>query len=139
MTIPIVVITHGQSARALCESVQMIIGQQQHLYSVDFLPGENTDSLVTKIGLLPTSPDPLFMVDFLGGSPFNAAAWYRQQKNQGDVITGVNIPMLVNVLLERTANSTLEQLAALAKESGIGGIQQMSLDFKIAMNQEEDL
>lgn len=139
MDISLVVITHGRSAAALCETVQMIVGEQLNLFSLDFEPGENVDSLLDKIKALPLLPHVLFLVDFLGGSPFNAAALYSQAGTQHEVVTGVNIPMLVNVLLEKEEIETVSILAKVAKQSGIEGIIQLSTDFVFAEIDGEDL
>lgn len=139
MNIPIVIITHGRSAAALCESVQMVIGEQQQLFSLDFIAGENVDSLMQKIASLQLSSEALFLVDFMGGSPFNAAALYCSQSVKNEVVTGVNIPMLVNVLLERDELTSVAALAQLAKQSGAEGIICLRTDFIIAETNEEDL
>lgn len=139
MTISVVIITHGRSADALRETVQMIIGEQQQVFTVDFLPDENMDSLLKKIKTLALPPAVLFLVDFSGGSPFNAAALYRQGVAQCEVVTGVNIPMLVNVLIERDEGTTLAELAGLAQQSGSEGIIRLRTDFIIAEANEEDL
>lgn len=139
MAISVVIVTHGRSADALCETVQMIIGEQHQLFAVDFLPGENIDSLVQKIKNLTLSGAVLFLVDFSGGSPFNAAALYSKYMKQCEVVTGVNIPMLVNVLIERDGVTTLAVLAELAKQSGSEGIIRLRTDFIIAEADEEDL
>lgn len=142
MTIPVVVITHGRSAIALCDSAKMIIGEQEHLYALEFLPGENVEHILAKISALKLTTPTLFLVDFSGGSPFNAAALYQRQLSHtetGDVVTGVNIPMLINVLMERDEFSSVHQLSGFAKETGINGIICMSTDFEFSTSDEEEL
>lgn len=139
MAISVVIITHGRSAEALRETVQMIIGEQHQLFTVDFLPGENVGSLINKIQTLALSSAVLFLVDFFGGSPFNAAALYRKELAQGEVVAGVNIPMLVNVLIERDEVATLSVLAELAQQSGAEGVIRLRTDLIIAEANEEDL
>ncbi|HCZ8663095.1 mannose-specific PTS system EIIAB component [Citrobacter braakii] len=142
MTIPVVVITHGRSAPALCDSARMIIGEQEELYALEFLPGENVDTIVSKINALSLTYPSLFLVDFLGGSPFNAAAWHQRQlseSSKGDVVTGVNIPMLINVLMERQEYTSVHDLSRFAKETGSQGIICMSTDFQFANSNEEEL
>lgn len=136
MSIPVIVITHGCSGAALCDTVQMIIGEQQQLFSLDFLPGENVESILHKINALSLEKPGLMLVDFLGGSPFNAAALYFQRTASGDVVSGVNIPMLLNVLMERDEVSDISQLALLAKQSGCEGISCLSRDITLAAEEE---
>lgn len=142
MTIPVVVITHGRSAIALCDSANMIIGEQKHLYALEFLPGENVEHILLKISALNLTIPALFLVDFSGGSPFNAAALYLRQlcdTETGDVVTGVNIPMLINVLMEREEFSSVHQFSCFAKETGKNGIICMSTDFEFSTSDEEEL
>ena len=49
-----------------------------------------------------TSGGVLFLVDTWGGSPFNAASRIAVDKENYEVITGVNIPMLVETFMART-------------------------------------
>lgn len=48
MNTAIIVATHGAAAGPLINTTQMIVGQQENIATIDFLPGENVDTLVTK-------------------------------------------------------------------------------------------
>ena len=45
-----------------------------------------------------------------GGSPYNAAARFAAQREDADVVTGVNLPMLIEVLGRRMLGGTLPEL-----------------------------
>ncbi|EML5752897.1 PTS N'-diacetylchitobiose transporter subunit IIB [Citrobacter freundii] len=142
MEIAIVVITHGASAVALCKTAEMIVGQQDNLAVLDFFPGENVDSLATKISQslkqLNTDNGVLFLVDVFGGSPFNAAMLVSSEQQSADVVSGVNIPMLIDCFMDRNTVKTFSDLADVAKRSGIAGILSMTQDMEFN-NQGEDL
>lgn len=130
MSIAIVIATHGASAEQLLKSTEMVIGQQENVAYVDFVPGENADTLVDKytqkLSELDTKEGLLFIVDFWGGSPFNAASRIAQEHDNSDtidIVTGVNIPMLVEVFMARDDNPTLAELVATALETGQAGIK----------------
>ena len=127
MSIAIVIATHGASAEQLLKSTEMVIGQQDNVAYIDFVPGENADTLVDKytqkLSELETAKGLLFIVDFWGGSPFNAASRIVQDHDNSDIVTGVNIPMLVEVFMARDDNPTLAQLVATALETGQAGIK----------------
>lgn len=127
MSIAIVIATHGASAEQLLKSTEMVIGQQDNVAYIDFIPGENADTLVDKytktLSQLDTKEGLLFIVDFWGGSPFNAASRVVQEHDNSDIVTGVNIPMLVEVFMARDDNPTLAELVATALETGTAGIK----------------
>lgn len=127
MSIAIVIGTHGASAEQLLKSTEMVIGQQDNVAFIDFVPGENADTLIVKfnqkLSELDTTNGVLFLVDFWGGSPFNAASRIVQDKENMDIVTGVNIPMLVEVFMARDDNPEFTQLVSTAVETGQVGIK----------------
>lgn len=129
MAIAIIVGTHGYCAEQLLKSTEMLLGKQDNTAWVDFVPGENVDTLIEKYNVvlerLDVSQGALFFVDIWGGSPFNAANVISSQKENLDVIAGVNIPMLVETLMARDDGNTFEQLRTLAIETGREGIRQL--------------
>ena len=70
-----------------------------------------------------TSGGVLFLVDTWGGSPFNAASRIAVDKENYEVITGVNIPMLVETFMARDDNPAFDELVALALETGREGVK----------------
>ena len=129
MSIAIVIGTHGLAAEQLLKTAEMILGTQENVTSIDFVPGENAETLIEKyrekIKDLETSEGVLFLVDVWGGSPFNAASRIAHDEEQVDVVTGVNIPMLTETFMARDDNPTLAELAALAMESGRAGVRSL--------------
>ena len=99
MTIAIVIGTHGWAAEQLLKTAEMLLGEQENVGWIDFVPGENAETLIEKynaqLAKLDTRNGVLFLVDTWGGSPFNAASRIVVDKEQYEVIAGVNIPMLV--------------------------------------------
>lgn len=127
MTIAIVIGTHGWAAEQLLKTAEMLLGEQQNVGWIDFVPGENADTLIEKyhaqLEKLETDQGVLFLVDTWGGSPFNAASRIVVDKAQQDVIAGVNIPMLVETLMARDDNPTFDELIAIAVEAGREGVK----------------
>lgn len=84
MPVGIIIGTHGEAARELLKSTEMIIGKQDNVEFITFVPGENTDTLITKykekLDKLDTSEGVIFMVDLFGGSPYNASSQMPFQK-----------------------------------------------------------
>ena len=127
MTIAVVITTHGHAAKALLATAEMIIGAQDNVRCVDFVPGENGEVLAGKIRAaaaeLDTSQGLLLLVDLWGGTPFNASSGIAHDDANTEVVTGVNVPMLVSVLMEREDITSLPELAALALREGADGVK----------------
>lgn len=127
MTIAIVIGTHGWAAEQLLKTAEMLLGEQQNVGWIDFVPGENAETLIEKyharLAELDTSKGVLFLVDTWGGSPFNAASRIVVDKERHEVIAGVNIPMLVETLMARDDDPTFDELVAIAVETGREGVK----------------
>lgn len=127
MTIAIVIGTHGWAAEQLLKTAEMLLGEQENVGWIDFVPGENAETLIEKytaqLSRLDTSSGVLFLVDTWGGSPFNAAGRIVVDKDQYEVVAGVNIPMLVETLMARDDNPSFDELVALAVETGREGVK----------------
>ncbi|MBE4965604.1 PTS mannose transporter subunit IIAB [Enterobacter cloacae complex sp. P24RS] len=127
MTIAIVIGTHGWAAEQLLKTAEMLLGEQENVGWIDFVPGENAETLIEKytaqLEKLDTSKGVLFLVDTWGGSPFNAASRIVVDKEHYEVVAGVNIPMLVETLMARDDNPGFDELVALAVETGREGVK----------------
>nr|WP_205945384.1 PTS mannose transporter subunit IIAB [Erwinia sp. JH02] len=119
--------THGWAAEQLLKTAEMLLGEQENVGWIDFVPGENAETLMEKyqarLAEMDSTQGVLFLVDTWGGSPFNAASRLVVDKPGYDVVAGVNIPMLVEVLMARDDNSTFDELVALAVETGREGVK----------------
>ncbi len=127
MTIAIVIGTHGWAAEQLLKTAEMLLGEQENVGWIDFVPGENAETLIEKynaqLAKLDAGKGVLFLVDTWGGSPFNAASRIVVDKEHYEVVAGVNIPMLVETLMARDDNPTFDELVALAVETGREGVK----------------
>lgn len=137
--VAIIIGTHGKFSRELLRSAEMIFGHQKNVAAVTFEPGENVDDLVNRyrstLEELDCSHGVLFMVDLFGGSPFNAASSIVVSSENMDIVTGVNMPMLLEVFGARNS-SGLKDILDIAKKSGCEGIK--SLKESLSKNMEED-
>ncbi|MCK7054282.1 PTS mannose transporter subunit IIAB [Enterobacter roggenkampii] len=127
MTIAIVIGTHGWAAEQLLKTTEMLLGEQENVGWIDFVPGENAETLIEKynaqLAKLDTSKGVLFLVDTWGGSPFNAASRIVVDKEHYEVVAGVNIPMLVETFMARDDNPSFDELVTLAVETGREGVK----------------
>ena len=122
----IIVAAHGESAPALVDSATMIVGEVENTHSVTFVPGQGPEDLLEAYGEIvgDKTEDLLFLVDLFGGSPYNAGARFVADRENADVVSGVSIPMLVEVFTAaRRPNATLDKLVKKALKAGTSGVR----------------
>ncbi|WP_424409171.1 PTS mannose transporter subunit IIAB [Pasteurella sp. PK-2025] len=128
MTIAIIIATHGVAAEQLLKTTEMLIGEQENVATIEFVSGENAETIMTKYQeklstTLAHCDEVLFLVDTWGGSPFNAANRVADGKANMDIVTGVNVPMLVETFMARDDDPSLQELVAIALETGRTGVR----------------
>ncbi len=114
--VTIIVAAHGESAPALLKTAGMILGNFENVHPVTFLPGQGPEDLVeeyTRIVEASDAEETLLLVDLFGGSPYNAGAQFAATREGVDVVSGVNVPMLIEVISGAgRKNATLKSLVA---------------------------
>ena len=135
VTVSIIVAAHGSAAPELLATARMILGPFEQVTPVEFLPGQGPDDLIAEYQKIADTYPPgeplLLLVDLFGGSPYNAGARFAAERPDTDVVSGVNIPMLIEVISNKGRKSaTLESLVKKAESAGTKGIR----SFQAAMN-----
>ncbi len=123
--IGIMVVGHGAMAEELINSVAMIMGRVPLLRAVGLRGDQGLDDLEREIkkawrGLEEGGAEQvLILVDMFGGSCSNVAARMVSEKeaNQAAVITGVNLPMVLEAAIDRDLRP-LEALVNKIVEAG---------------------
>lgn len=137
--ISVIIGTHGMFSEEILKSAEMIFGTQENVGAVTFKPGEGVEALVEKYNMLIKKMDSkdgvLFMVDLFGGSPFNAASLIAVKNENMEIVTGVNLPMILEVLGSREFLS-MSELLKVATDSGKDAIKTLSKNFQENMNDE---
>jgi PTS system mannose-specific IIA component/PTS system mannose-specific IIB component len=137
--ISVIIGTHGVFSEEILKSAEMIFGTQENVGSITFKPGEGIDNLVEKyrslIKELDCDDGVLFMVDLYGGSPFNAASIIAMKNDNMEIVAGVNLPMILEVLGCRDF-STVSELLAIAENSGKEAIKILAKGFSTNMEDE---
>lgn len=124
----IVIVTHGRLSEYLLESASMFVTNTAAVQPISFVPGQGVEDLITSLrealDQLGAVEGVLALVDLPGGSPARAAGTiFSEEKTRVplEVVSGVNLPMLVEVLMLRDSME-LSELADYAVEAGNGGI-----------------
>ena len=139
--INLIVATHGKMSEETVNLTKMVLGESEQLEFVTFVPGEGPEDLIEKYNNIISKYDAegtLFLVDLFGGSPYNAACRVVAETKNTDVITGVSVPMLLEVLDAREETSDVSELVQVAKNSGINGIKIFSELFSAEVVDDND-
>lgn len=129
MRLGVVVVTHGQLATELVNSAEMIVGDLPHFVAVSIGWHDDVDHAREEIGraierLAVTEGDAartpvLVLTDMFGGTPANLAVTFVS--SDVEVITGVNLPMLIKLARPLTGENLLT-IARMMREDGRNAI-----------------
>jgi len=117
-----IIVTHGNLAKELIQTAQVIIGDMEGVFSVSN-DGKAPQMLCEEIeAIIEKHPDDRFIVfaDFFGGSCCHACISVEDQCENVHLITGVNLPMLLAFINKRDAvafDQLPEELIARGRDS----------------------
>ncbi|MGF2384248.1 PTS sugar transporter subunit IIA [Lentilactobacillus otakiensis] len=128
--ISILVVSHGDFAKSLIQTAEMIAGKQNQVGWVSLAANDGVTSLSTKVkatlGKFPKDAQTLILADLWGGSPFNVSAQIVAENPESmALIAGVNLPILLEAYMAR--NSTLTELVNKINEISDDSIRQFTL------------
>ncbi|MBF0805331.1 MULTISPECIES: PTS sugar transporter subunit IIB [unclassified Streptococcus] len=120
MSIGIIIASHGEFAAGIHQSGSMIFGDQEKVQVVTFMPSEGPDDLYAKfndaVAAFDAEDEVLVLADLWSGSPFNQASRVMGENpdRKFAIITGLNLPMLIQAYTERMmdASAGVEAVAA---------------------------
>ena len=120
MSIGIIIASHGEFAAGIHQSGSMIFGEQEKVQVVTFMPNEGPDDLYAKfnnaVAAFDAEDEVLVLADLWSGSPFNQASRVMGENpdRKFAIITGLNLPMLIQAYTERLMDATagVEKVAA---------------------------
>lgn len=119
----IIVVAHADYGSAVLRTVEFILGHQSDCCSISVDVAHDVNETVARLTdateRLDVGNGVIILTDMFGGTPTNLALSLLQNHNI-EVVTGVNLPMLLKVFMSR--DKTLHELARLAKEAGTNGI-----------------
>jgi len=123
----IIVATHGNLGHNLVETVKMFTGETSNLAAVSLLQGSGPDTLSKdlkdSINKCDKNEGVLILVDLMGGTPGNSAIKLMLEEENITVVTGVNLPMLLEAILSRENFNNLIEFSESIKNSAVSGIK----------------
>ena len=116
----ILIVSHGRLAKALISSVQFLVGNLQKIRGVSIWPKDKgkevRDRIQKEIEEVDDGDGVVILTDVLGGTPTNLSLSFLKEEKV-EVVTGVNMPMLLTLSSYRKGRS-LRQIGKLVKKSG---------------------
>ncbi len=119
----LVVVAHAGLAAELISAAEMIVGKIEGSTAVEIRPEDSVDqiraALTTAIESV-ASEGVIIMTDMFGGTPSNMSLSFLDE-NRIEVLTGVNLPMLIKFASDRSRFGVAE-LAAQIRDTGREGV-----------------
>lgn len=111
----ILIVTHGQLGDALVDTAEIIFGSKpESIISVSINLAEDVEKLRKKINTAIKSVDSnkgiLILTDMFGGTPSNLSYSFLEE-GRIEVISGVNLPVLLKAINLRKKDMELHQMA----------------------------
>jgi len=110
MDIGIIIITHGQLAESLKQTLFSIVGKKEKVVSIsvttDFTLEKLAEEIEQEIKNL-SSQYVVIFTDMLGGTPCNASLMVANKQQNVYIISGVNIYMLITAVNLRELNKDI--------------------------------
>jgi len=121
--IGVLIVTHKDLAEALLAVCDLILGRQDNVTAISLDPAAPPEALRQQIqrALAQLNGDGVvILTDMLGGTPSNLSLSFLQE-GKVEVVTGVNLPMLLKLAGLRE-HRDVSEVARILKESGQNGI-----------------
>lgn len=108
----IILASHGGLAEGVKQSAGMVFGPQEDMVAVTLLPEDGPDKfrekLLAAVNSLSNQEEVIFLVDLLGGTPFNqSSAILNGHEDKWAIVTGLSLPMLITALGERMGDENI--------------------------------
>ena len=111
--IGVVVVAHFKLAREMVAATELIVGRQEQFTYVDIFPDEDVEQIkgrvVSALKSMNSGEGVIILTDMFGGTPSNISLSFLEE-GRVEVVTGVNLPMLIKLVTYRL-DKTLPELA----------------------------
>ncbi len=123
---------HGQFSNGLKSALDMVAGDQPAFQIVPFEGSEAAtygDDLRAAITAMRAECEEgvIVFVDLLGGTPFNQSMMIANDVDKLEIVTGTNLPMVIELLFARNGVTDVTALAEQAVTAGKDAVTRQSL------------
>ena len=133
----IVLASHGDMAAGVKQTGSMVFGDQENVAVVSLQPSMGPDEFRAKleeaVATLDDQEQVLFLVDLWGGTPFNQTSALMDGHDTWAIVTGLNLPMLIEAYSQRfDAANTAQDIAKHLVTEARGGVRVKPEDLEPA-------
>ena len=123
----VVVATHGKLAEEMIRTAESVVGRLEHVAPVSIVATapDVRGELRAAIQGVDEGDGVLLLTDLLGGSPTNLCVSFLTERKV-EVVTGVNLPMLLKLAGLRASGKPIGQIAQDLVEAGQRSIGHVS-------------
>ncbi|MGV8949210.1 MAG: PTS sugar transporter subunit IIA [Candidatus Paracaedibacter sp.] len=118
--IGLVIVTHGQLARAFVEALEQVVGPRENIHAICINPTDDVDlhreNILKSAEEVDSGQGVILLTDLFGGTPSNLAISALGVKPV-EVIAGINLPMLVR-LARLPEGTSLKDAVSQGQEAG---------------------
>ncbi|GAB1611917.1 MULTISPECIES: PTS sugar transporter subunit IIA [Mammaliicoccus] len=107
----LILVSHGKFCEGIKDSVEMILGPQEHIFTVSLLEEDGPQDLESKFTQhIDKDDDVVVFVDILGGTPANIISKLIMQGEELELYTGMNLPMIISYLNGQMINEEVDYI-----------------------------
>ncbi len=122
----IVILTHGMFGEELFKASEMIVGKQDRVEILSIQDGSSVHDIATQLEAIITVNGQygnIIFTDMFGGSPSNISIGFLDS-GKCEVVSGVNLPMLIKVFsLRNNSDLSVHELALKTAKAGNDSIK----------------
>ena len=143
----IVIATHGTLSNGIKDAAEVIMGNTEHIITVNLNAGDDVEKLGNKINnaiLEVTQGDGVVvLVDLVSASPYNQSVLVTNQldpelKDKVYIIGGVNLPMLLEIINHQILGTQMEIVAKSAVEQTKECISSWHVPVGVDANEDDE-
>lgn len=124
--IDFVIIGHANIASGLLSAVELILGPQKQIQCIELLADDTLTEFKSKLKRCLSHADSnhphLVFCDLLGGSPFQVVATEALQCDFIQIVYGVNLGMLIEMISLRDSEYGIKDMVDAAVQTGINQV-----------------
>lgn len=137
----IILASHGEFAEGIHQSGSMIFGDQANVKPCILKPSEGPQDIRKKmedaIASFDQQDEILFLVDLWGGTPFNQASALKDGHENWAIVTGLNLPMLIEAYASRMSMDTAHEIAMHIAKTAKEGVRIQPEDLEPVEEEKE--
>ncbi len=115
-----VIVSHGRLANELVAAAEQVVGDHPHIAAVSIGWHDDVEAAQAEveraIETVSEGNGVLLLTDMFGGTPTNISAMFIKE-GEIEVVTGVNLPMVIKLASQNT-EYTLSEMAAAVESQG---------------------